>query len=310
MKLAAVFPGQGSQSIGMLGDLAAVEPEVMETFAEASDVLGYDLWQVVQEGPESELNSTECTQPAMLTAGMAVWRVWEARGGRRPDLLAGHSLGEYTALVVAGAMAFRDAVAVVRDRGKFMQDAVPHGVGAVAAILGLDDDPVRTACLAAEQGEVVRAVNFNAPGQVVIAGHTGAIDRAIAQCREAGAKKALKLPLSVPVHSPLMEPAAERFAARLAETEFTAPSIPVVNNVEVDDHGTPERIRALLARQLYSPVRWAETIAEFEVRGVDLVVESGPGKVLAGLNRRIARKMGVQAMVDVGSIEQAIEALA
>ena len=308
MKLAAVFPGQGSQSTGMLSELAAAHSEVTATFAEASDALGYDLWQVAQEGPESQLNSTECTQPAMLTAGMAVWRVWEARGGRRPDLLAGHSLGEYTALVVANAVEFGDAVAIVRDRGKFMQEAVPHGVGAVAAILGLDNQPVEEACAAAAGDEIVRAVNYNAPGQVVIAGHTGAIDRAIEQCREAGAKKAVKLPLSVPVHSPLMEPAAERFTARLAETEFRTPELPVINNVEVDDHTTPERIRALLARQLYSPVRWAETVAEFQGRGVDLVVESGPGKVLAGLNRRIARRMGIQAMFDPASIDQAIEA--
>lgn len=308
MKLAAVFPGQGSQSIGMLSGLAEAHAEVTDTFAEASEALGYDLWKVCQEGPESQLNSTECTQPAMLTAGMAVWRVWLARGGRAPDVGAGHSLGEYTALVCAGAVAFSDAVAIVADRGRFMQDAVPHGVGAVAAILGLDDEPVFKACDEGAGDEVVRAVNFNAPGQVVIAGHTGAVDRVIDLAKAAGAKKAIKLPLSVPVHSPLMEPAAERFAARLAQVDFQVPSFPVLSNVDLAPHTSAEGIRENLAKQLHSAVRWAETVQAFDTDGVDFVVESGPGKVLAGLNRRIVRKMGIAAMFDAASIDKAIEA--
>jgi [acyl-carrier-protein] S-malonyltransferase len=290
----------------MLAELAAEHGEVLETFAQASDALGYDLWKVCQEGPDTQLNSTECTQPAMLTAGMAVWRVWLAREGRKPDLLAGHSLGEYTALVCADALSFSDAVALVADRGRYMQDAVAHGVGAVAAILGLDDDPVIAACLRAEEGEVVRAVNFNAPGQVVIAGHTDAVDRAIALAQEAGAKKAVKLPLSVPVHSPLMTPAAERFAGRLSEVTFSSPTIPVLNNVDVTVHTQPERIRDLLSQQLHSPVRWADTIHAFDAAGVEMVIESGPGKVLAGLNRRVVRSMGIAAMVDVASIDKAL----
>lgn len=309
MKLAAVFPGQGSQSIGMLAELAKEHAEVVETFNEASDVLAYDLWQVVQEGPPDNLNSTECTQPAMLTAGIAVWRVWLSRGGRHPDLLAGHSLGEYTALVVANSIAFSDAVAIVRDRGKFMQDAVPHGVGAVAAVLGLEDELVVSACAAVAGDEIVRAVNFNAPGQVVIAGHTGAVERAVAHCQKEGAKKAVKLPLSVPVHSPLMEPAADRFTKRLKETTFYSPEIPVINNVDVTNHTEADRIRELLRLQLFSPVRWADTVREFQNRAVDIVIESGPGKVLAGLNRRITRTMSVQGLQDTASINKTLEAL-
>jgi [acyl-carrier-protein] S-malonyltransferase len=309
MNFAGVFPGQGSQSVGMLAGLAAAHREVTDTFAEASEMLRYDLWRVCQTGPEEQLNRTECTQPAMLAAGTAVWRVWCVRGGPTPDVMGGHSLGEYTALVCAGGLAFADAVALVADRGRFMQEAVPYGEGAVAAILGLDDTSVIEACEEAAQGEVIRAVNFNAPGQVVVAGHTGAVERALEIARARGARKALRLPLSVPVHSPLMKPAAMRFAQRLGDCRFSVPPVPVVSNVDLHAHASVDGIRENLAKQLYSPVRWSETIEGFHRQGVALVVESGPGKVLAGLNRRIARDMRAHALVDVESIDAAIIAL-
>ena len=306
MKLAAVFPGQGSQSIGMLGELADAHREVPDTFAEASEALGYDLWSICQNGPEERLNSTQCTQPAMLSAGLAVWRVWCARGGRQPEILAGHSLGEYTALVCAYALSFADAVSLVADRGRFMQDAVPHGVGAVAAILGLDDGPVVESCRQAAGDEVVRAVNFNAPGQVVIAGHSAAVDRTIELAKAAGARRAVKLSLSVPVHSPLMEPAAARLSEQLAACEVLMPTLPVLSNVDARAHTSVQGIRENLTKQLYSPVRWSDTIQAFHSQSVQVVVESGPGKVLAGLNRRVARSISAHSMFDVKSIDQAI----
>ena len=309
MGLAAIFPGQGSQSIGMLADLAGAFPTVETTFAEASEVLGYDLWRVCQEGPEERLNGTECTQPAMLAAGVAVWRVWIREGGAAPAAMAGHSLGEYSALVCAGAVAFSDAVALVAARGRFMQEAVPAGEGAVAAVLGLDDAEVETACRAAEQGEVVRPVNFNAPGQVVLAGHAGAVTRAIDLAREAGARRAVLLPLSVPVHSPLMEPAAVRFRACIEEVGLSAPSLPVLANVGVEPHGDPASIRERLVRQLFSPVPWAATVRALAAQGIGSVVEPGPGRVLAGLNRRIDRGMAARAVFDPASLHAAIEAV-
>ena len=309
MGFAAVFPGQGSQSVGMLADLADAFAAVNATFAEASEVLGYDLWRVCREGPEEKLNATECTQPAMLAAGVAVWRVWVEKGGGAPNAMAGHSLGEYSALVCADAVAFRDAVALVAARGRFMQEAVPSGKGAVAAVLGLGDDEVEAACRAAEQGEVVRPVNFNAPGQVVIAGHAGAVARALELARKAGARRAVLLPLSVPVHSPLMEPAAERFRSRLEEAGFSTPAVPVVANIGVEPHGGPASIRDRLVRQLFSPVPWAATVRRLAESGIDAVLEPGPGRVLAGLNRRVDRNMKAHAVFDPASLGAALEAL-
>lgn len=308
MGFAAIFPGQGSQSVGMLADFARAFPTVKMVYAEASEALGYDLWQVCREGPEERLNATECTQPAMLAAGVAVWRVWREEGGRVPDAMAGHSLGEYSALVCAEAVAFPEAVALVATRGRFMQEAVPGGEGAVAAVLGLGDEEIEAACRAAEQGEVVRPVNFNAPGQVVLAGHTAAVERAIGLAREAGARRAVLLPLSVPVHSPLMKPAADRFRARLREVEFSTPVLPVIANVGVEPHGDPASIRARLVRQLFSPVPWAATVRRLAELGIRQVVEAGPGRVLAGLNRRIERSMGAHAVFDPASLDAAVEA--
>ena len=308
MALAAVFPGQGSQSIGMLADLADAFPLVEETFREASEVLGYDLWRVCQEGPEEKLNATECTQPAMLAAGVAVWRVWHRQGGPEPDAMAGHSLGEYSALVCARSVRFADAVALVASRGRFMQDAVPMGQGAVAAVIGMADDDVDAACRAVEQDEVVRPVNFNAPGQVVLAGHAAAVARAIERARESGARRAVLLPLSVPVHSPLMEPAAERFRSRIEEVEFATPEVPVIANVGLEPHGSAATIRERLVRQLHSPVPWTATVRRLADFGIGEVLEPGPGRVLSGLNRRIDRGMKAHAVFDPPSLDAALRA--
>lgn len=290
MSLAFVFPGQGSQSVGMLASLAAAEPVVRETFAEASAVLGYDLWALCQQGPEAELSRTEKTQPAMLAAGVATWRVWLNHGGPRPVAMAGHSLGEYTALVCSGALEFRDAVDLVRFRGGVMQEAVPVGTGAMAAILGLDDGQVVAACRESERGEVVEAVNFNAPGQVVIAGHTTAVARAIEAAKALGAKRAVTLPVSVPSHSRLMTGAARRLAERLAVVAVRMPDVPAVYTVDVRTHESPDGIRLSLEQQLYKPVRWADTVRSMLASGVTTFVECGPGKVLTSLNRRIERR--------------------
>ena len=309
MGFAAVFPGQGSQSVGMLAGLADAFPVVEATFAEASEALGYDLWRLCREGPEEKLNATECTQPAMLAAGVAVWRVWMGEGGGTPDLMAGHSLGEYSALVCADAVGLADAAALVAARGRFMQEAVPAGRGAVAAVLGLGDDEVEAACRAAGQGEVVCPVNFNAPGQVVIAGHADAVARALDLARGAGARRAILLPLSVPVHSPLMEPAAERFRSRLEEVSFSTPTVPVVANVGVEPHGDPSSMRERLVGQLFSPVPWAATVRRLAGSGIETVLEPGPGRVLAGLNRRIDRNLKAHAVFDPPSLAAALEAL-
>ncbi len=308
MSFAFIFPGQGSQSVGMLADLAAQYAQVAETFAEASEALGYDLWKITQEGPADELNQTHITQPAMLAGGIAVHRVWQAQGGARPLAMAGHSLGEYTALVAAGSLSLADAVQLVADRGRFMQEAVPAGVGAMAAILGLDDARVIEVCEQAAQGEVVSAVNFNSPGQVVVAGHKAAVERAVELAKEAGAKRALLLPVSVPSHCSLMLPAAEKLAERLAGIEFSTPAIPVYNNVDVTAESDADAIRAALKRQLFSPVRWVETIQALADAGVDTVVECGPGKVLAGLNKRINKGMGTQVTLDADSLAKALGA--
>lgn len=309
MSMAFLFPGQGSQSVGMLSELGAAEPRVRETFEEASQVLGYDLWKLCQEGPASDLDATDRTQPAMLAAGVAVWRVWEARGGPSPDALAGHSLGEYSALVAGGALAFPDAVALVAFRARAMQEAVPAGDGAMAAILGLDDETVRGLCAEAAGQGVVEAVNFNAPGQVVIAGDTEAVERAVTAAKEAGAKRALPLPVSVPSHCALMRPAAERLAQRLADTEFAEPRVPVLHNVDVQAHADAEAIREALTRQLHNPVRWVETIQALDERGVERYVECGPGKVLAGLNRRIDRGAETFPVFDPASLDAALAAM-
>jgi [acyl-carrier-protein] S-malonyltransferase len=305
MKIAFVFPGQGSQSVGMMqgwDDRA----EVRATFAEASDALGQDLWALVTEGPAELLNQTVNTQPAMLAADIAAWRVWLSAGGVAPTLLAGHSLGEYAALVAAGALGFADAVRLVRFRAEAMQSAVPEGVGAMAAILGLDDDAVRAVCADAAAGEVVEAVNLNSPGQVVIAGHKGAVERAMVLAKEKGAKRALPLPVSVPSHSSLMLPAAERLLAHLEGVAIAAPAIPVLHNTDVQSHDDAGAIRAALAKQLHTPVRWVETVRALKAAGVERVIECGPGKVLAGLNKRIDDSLPAVALVDEASLAAAL----
>ncbi len=309
MSLAFVFPGQGSQAVGMLADLNAAYGLVADTFAEASAVLGYDLWQLTQQGPAEELNQTHITQPAMLSAGVAAWRVWQHKGGATPAVMAGHSLGEYTALVCAGAIAFADAVALVAERGRFMQEAVPAGTGAMAAILGLEDGQVVEACTQSAQGQVVSAVNFNSPGQVVIAGHAQAVERAVEAAKAMGAKRAVLLPVSVPSHCALMQPAAERLAERLAGIEVKAPTIPVINNVDVAAASAADAIRHALARQLYSPVRWVETVQKMAADGVDGLVECGPGKVLVGLNKRIVKEMKGFAIYDTASLDETLAGL-
>ncbi len=304
-----VFPGQGSQAVGMLGALAETYPSVVETFTEASAALGYDLWQLVQSGPAEELNQTARTQPAMLAAGVAVWRVWQMQGGPAPKMMAGHSLGEYTALVCAGAMSFSDAVGLVADRGRFMQEAVPAGSGGMAAILGLDDDQVLTVCSDAAQGEVVEAVNFNSPGQVVIAGAKAAVDRACGLAKDAGAKRALPLPVSVPSHCALMRPAAERLSERLAGIAISSPKIPVLHNVNVETADDADAIRQLLAAQLYSPVRWVETVQKMAAGGIATLFEAGPGKVLAGLTKRIDKNLKGVGVFDPDTLKDALETL-
>jgi len=304
--LAIVFPGQGSQAVGMLSELAASYPLVNETFAQASDVLGYDLWKLTRDGPEDELNETDRTQPAMLAAGVAVWRVWQQAGGAVPGVMAGHSLGEYTALVCAGAMDFADAISLVEQRGRYMQSAVPAGVGAMAAILGLDDVTVADVCNRAAAGEVVSPVNFNSPGQVVIAGNADAVQRAIGLAKETGAKRALPLAVSVPSHCALMQSAAEQLAERLAQTGISTPSIPVIQNVDAARHDQPNAIRDNLKKQLYSPVQWVLTVQNMGGQGVTRIVEAGPGKVLAGLCKRIDKSIASAAVFDPDSLSAAL----
>lgn len=293
---AFVFPGQGSQTVGMLAELATEYPIIQATFAEASEALGFDLWQMVQDGPAEALNSTENTQPALLTASVAIWRAYCEAGGEQPAVMAGHSLGEYSALVCAGALKFEDAVKLVALRGRAMQEAVPAGTGAMAAIIGLDDDAIAKACAEAAQGEVVSPVNFNSPGQVVIAGHKDAVARAGEACKAAGAKRALPLPVSVPSHCELMKPAAEKLAEALSHIEVSAPAIPVINNVDVVKADSAEAIKDALVRQLYCPVRWTETVNAMADQGVEQLVECGPGKVLTGLTKRINKALSGTAV--------------
>jgi [acyl-carrier-protein] S-malonyltransferase len=310
MGVAFVFPGQGSQSIGMLAPLAAALPVVRETFDAASAALGYDLWKLTQEGPIERLNETECTQPAMLAAGYATWRAWQARGGRTPDAVSGHSLGEFTALVATGALDFAAAVALVQFRGRVMQEAVPLGAGAIAAVLGLDDSEVEAACRDAAQGAVVEPVNYNSPGQVAIAGEAAAVARAIEAAKARGAKRAVLLPVSVPVHSSLMRGAAERLRERLATVSIAAPRIPYYSAADARAHGDPDDIRATLVMQLASPVLWTSTVRALLDASFATVVECGPGKVLTSLNRRIDKRPGASflALEDPASIDAALAA--
>lgn len=310
-KFAMVFPGQGSQSVGMLAELAEQFPVVIETFKQASDVLGYDLWTLVQQGPAEELNKTWQTQPALLTASVAIYRVWQQQyPDLKPEVMAGHSLGEYSALVCAGAIDFEDAVKLVELRGKLMQQAVPEGAGAMYAIIGLDNESIIKACENAAQGEVVSAVNFNSPGQVVIAGSKNAVERAAVACKAAGAKRALPLSVSVPSHCALMKPAADQLAVSLESITVKVPSITVINNVDVKTENNADAIRTALVRQLYSPVRWTETIEKMATQGIECLVEAGPGKVLTGLTGRIVKELSAQAVNDVKSLEAAKELLA
>lgn len=305
--LALVFPGQGSQQLGMLRELAERYSVVGTTFEEASEALGYDLWKVVQEGPEEALNATACTQPALLTASVAIWRVWQELEGPRPCVMAGHSLGEYSALVCAGVMSFAEGVKLVRLRGEAMQRAVPAGEGGMAAILGLDNDAVEQACVKVAQGDVVAAVNYNAPGQVVIAGAKSAVERAIAACQEAGAKRAMALPVSVPSHCALMRPAADELAQAIGEIELRVPRYTVIQNVDAQAHADVDTLRTRLIEQLYQPVRWTDCVDAMASLGANVFIECGPGKVLTGLNKRIARGSKGLAVNDPDSLDAALE---
>lgn len=310
MTFAMVFPGQGSQSVGMLAALAAQEPLVIDTFAEASSVLGYDLWQLCQQGPDEALGATERTQPAMLAAGVATWRVWRLHGGALPSCMAGHSLGEYSALVAAGSLDFKTAVELVRFRGAAMQSAVPKGQGAMAAVLGMEDADVIAACAEAAQGEVVQAANFNSAGQVVIAGQKSAVERALEVLKGKGAKRALILPVSVPSHTELMRPAADELAKKLAAIEIKTPTIPVYT-VEMRIHQDVAGIRQALYEQLVGPVRWTQTIRTILDSGIKTLIECGPGKVLTGLNRRIDRNKDLKmlSVEDPASLTEALNAV-
>lgn len=309
MSLAFVFPGQGSQSIGMLDQLATEYAQVEETFAEASEALGYDLWQLVTSGSKEDLNQTERTQPAMLAAGIAVWRVWQSLTNIQPHYLAGHSLGEYSALVASGVLSFQDGIKLVELRGQYMQQAVPDGQGAMAAILGLDDDAVKQVCLQAAGNQIVEAVNFNSPGQVVIAGNINAVTKATELAKKQGAKRALILPVSVPSHCALMKPAAEKLSETLASVSISQAIIPVIHNVSVDTAQDDIAIKSLLAQQLYTPVRWVETIQWLSDHGVDKIIECGPGKVLSGLTKRIDKTVLGMPVFDQKSLEKAVQAL-
>ena len=307
-RIACFFPGQGSQSVGMLNGLAAAYPEVRETFSEASDALGRDLWALASEGPKEELDRTETTQPVMLATGVAVWRVWQSAGAPEVSAMAGHSLGEYAALVAAGSLGLAEGIRLAADRARYMQEAVPAGEGAMAAILGLDDEQVVALCEAQAQGQVLEAVNFNSPGQVVIAGATAAVGRAVAASKGVGAKRALVLPVSVPSHCALMRPAAERLAERLATLELALPAIPVVHNVDVQVAPDLSGLRERLVAQLYRPVRWVETVSSMAESGVTLAIECGPGKVLTGLNKRIHKNLTTLPVYDPETLAAALEA--
>ncbi len=309
-QLAFVFPGQGSQKVGMLAAVAAANPVVEESFAEASEVLGYDLWQLAQQGPQEAQNLTERTQPLLLAASVALWRVWQQRSSVRPSLLAGHSLGEFSALVCAGSLAFVDAVKLVRARGQFMQSAVPVGVGAMAAVLGMEDQQIVDICAEVSRpGAVVEAVNFNSPGQVVIAGHAGAVEQGIERLKAAGCKRAMPLPVSAPFHTSLMVPAGEQLAQVLEGIELKAPVIPVVHNVHAQAESDPGRIRELLIQQISSPVKWTGCVQFMVAKGIATTVECGPGRVLSGLNKRVDKSLNCLGIDEVDGLEQALAAL-
>jgi [acyl-carrier-protein] S-malonyltransferase len=306
-QLAFVFPGQGSQKVGMLAEIADAFPIVTQTFAEASDALGYDMWALIQQGPQEELNLTEKTQPLLLTSSVALWRVWQQKNGVQPSLLAGHSLGEFSALVCANTIAFTDAVKLVRARGQFMQTAVPVGEGAMAAVLGLEDAQLAQICVdASKDGGVVEAVNFNAPGQVVIAGTVAAVDRAIELCKAAGSKRALPLPVSAPFHTSLMRPAGDKLKEAMADLKFSAPTIPVVHNVHAQPETDPQKIKAILFEQIFSPVRWVQCVEYIGAHGITTAIECGPGKVLGGLIKRIDKNIGCLSIEDCAGLEAAL----
>lgn len=308
-ELAFVFPGQGSQSVGMMADLNEAHPVVKQTFDEASDTFGQDMWAMAQQGPETLLSQTEITQPIMFVAGVAAWRAWCEATDIRPALMAGHSLGEYTAYVCAGSISLQEGVALVKRRGELMRDACPGGQGKMAAILGLDDEQAIKVCAEAAQGQVVQAVNFNSPGQVVIAGHAEAVDRAIEVAKAAGAKKAMPLAVSVPCHSDLMKPAGEELAEKLRVTAITQPAIPVVNNIDAEIELDPAKIRDKLIAQLYSPVLWVASVNTMSATGITTLVECGPGKVLCGMSKRIVRGMAVSSLQDQAGFASTLEAL-
>ncbi len=309
-KIAFVFPGQGSQKVGMLAELAESKPVVQKTFAEASDVLGYDLWQLVQQGPQEQLNMTEKTQPALLASSVAVWRAWCEASDIKPQWMAGHSLGEWSALVCAGVVAFPDAISLVQSRGKYMQQAVPVGVGAMAAIIGLSDEQVENACAqASEGGEFAAPVNYNSPAQLVIAGHKGAIETAIDICKEIGAKRAMPLPVSAPFHTALMAPAAEKLAAEINACDFSPPSIPVVHNVNALPESNPEVIKKLMVEQIYSPVRWVDSVHYLVKQGATATLECGPGRVLSGLVKRIDKSIETHHVEIMDTLEASLSAL-
>ncbi len=309
MTTAFVFPGQGSQSLGMMAELAAVHTTVESTFAEASDVLGYDLWQLVQQGPEAELNKTTNTQPALLASSVATCRVWNELSQNEPVIMAGHSLGEYSALVCSGALNFTDAIQLVADRGAYMQDAVPEDTGSMAAVLGLEDGQIEAVCDQAAQGQIVSAANYNSSGQVVIAGHKEAVERAVELAKTAGAKRSVILPVSVPSHCALMQKAADRFAERLDTVDFEQPTIPVLHNVDATEHSDVGEIKLALQDQLCQPVRWVETIQKMVSKDINTIVECGPGKVLSGLIKRINRSLNIFPVFDPTSLDKALAAL-
>lgn len=308
--LAFVFPGQGSQQIGMLAEAAEAFPEINATFSEASSVLGYDLWDLCQNGSQEDINLTERTQPLLLTASVALYRAWLSQGGAKPALMAGHSLGEWSALVCAGVLAFEDAVRLVRERGRLMQEAVPPGEGAMAAVIGLDDQAVESACADAAQGAIVAAVNYNSPGQVVIAGSSAAVERAIEACKAAGAKRAMPLPVSAPFHTELMRPAAEKLAPQIEATTFLAPQTPVVHNVHAKMESDPSAIKSLMVEQIYSPVRWTACVEAMAAAGIGQLVECGPGKVLAGLAKRIDRNLVAHNIETPAQLSEAVKSTA